>query len=905
MSPLLAPDRAEIERALDELLRRDAQARVLAMRSPVKRAWPDFIERQGRRYRVAWCSSELEMRERLSEVEGEGEGMILLTPLDAAVLAGDIVSRFPRARLEQTDRWSALRNLFKARAVDPRLASYRWLADLLLDQVPSDGYQPASGGVLDLDAAWRAALDQVLGLPEGRGDAAALLQWTLDPFGLDRLTRLSPEARLALADRLGVEGGPAAGLVFRAASAGRGGDALAIALACGVVFGEVEPRAELRDAAVRLEPFLGGVPVDATSGRALAEAGRRVLDRLYRDDLAAARAAETRASVILTDIRAQQAAGLSPALQLGFDGRLREAVDALGRAEGTGHVDDATAAWSCVRDVVNHDRAGENKPRIGRLVMAARLVGWLAGSRPQAVRTFAEATSSYASEGGFVDRARQILRGGDHLPEVASVYARISKAAADRREVENQRFATLLKDWNQAGSYGETPLPIERVLEAVVAPLARETPVLLLVFDGLSLPVWRQLAETVVRLGWAELAPANGSGARVAAATLPSVTEISRTSLLCGRLTRGDQPAERTGFATLPALVAVSRAGKPPVVFHKADLGAGPELGTDVQAAILDPQQRVVGVVHNAVDAQLSGSDQLEIAWSTDDFRQVSALLHAAKLAGRAIVVTADHGHVLEEGTVQVSGGAGDRWRASGGAVANGEIAISGGRVLAPSGATSIVAAWSERLRFAARRSGYHGGAAPQEILVPVAVLSSGAELSGWEPAPPVEPEWWRGSLGEAIRAHTTAPPTSAPRRRKAEARQVDLFVAPSFSGADAPPRQAPQRNDSPIGGAPSWIEALLCSESYAAQRTFAGRTAPPDDRIRALLAALAARGGRMTRAGLAQALGIPMLRLAGFVSAARRVLNLDQAQVLVVEGEDVVLNEPLLRTQFELGGRR
>ncbi|SDB74983.1 hypothetical protein, partial [Belnapia rosea] len=279
MSPLLAPDRAEIERALEDLLRRDAGARVLAMRSPVKRTWPETIERRGRRFRVAWCPSELEMRECLNEAEADAEGMILLTPLDAAALAGDIVARFPRARLEQTDRWSALRSLFKAHAVDPRLAAQRWLADLLLAHVPADGYRPASGGVLDLDTAWRAALEEVLRLPEGRGDAAALLTWTLDPVGLDRLSQLTPDVRLALASRLGGEGGPAAALVLGAAAAGRGGDALAIALACGVVFGEAAPRVELRDAAVRLEPLVGGVPVDPDVGRSLAEAGRRVLDR--------------------------------------------------------------------------------------------------------------------------------------------------------------------------------------------------------------------------------------------------------------------------------------------------------------------------------------------------------------------------------------------------------------------------------------------------------------------------------------------------------------------------------------------------------------------------------------------------------------------------------------------------
>ena len=101
------------------------------------------------------------------------------------------------------------------------------------------------------------------------------------------------------------------------------------------------------------------------------------------------------------------------------------------------------------------------------------------------------------------------------------------------------------------------------------------------------------------------------------------------------------------------------------------------------------------------------------------------------------------------------------------------------------------------------------------------------------------------------------------------------------------------------------WLGGLLRSEGYAAQRTLAGRGAPPDDRIRGLLAGLVARGGRITRTGLAQSLGTPVLRLAGFVSAARRVLNLDQAQILVLDGEDVVLDEASLRDQFELGGRR
>src|SRR5258708_3977158 len=66
-------------------------------------------------------------------------------------------------------------------------------------------------------------------------------------------------------------------------------------------------------------------------------------------------------------------------------------------------------------------------------------------------------------------------------------------------------------------------------------------------------------------------------------------------------------------------------------------------------------------------------------------------------------------GHVVEEGTTLSAGGTGDRWRAPG-PVKEGEVLFAGGRVLSPEGGHAVVAAWSERVRYAARRSGYHGG---------------------------------------------------------------------------------------------------------------------------------------------------------------------------------------------------
>jgi ParB-like chromosome segregation protein Spo0J len=74
---------------------------------------------------------------------------------------------------------------------------------------------------------------------------------------------------------------------------------------------------------------------------------------------------------------------------------------------------------------------------------------------------------------------------------------------------------------------------------------------------------------------------------------------------------------------------------------------------------------------------------------------------------------------------------------------------------------------------------------------------------------------------------------------------------------------------------------------------------------MRQLLAALDERGGKLSRAALAQRLALPELRLSGLLSAARRLLNLDQAPVLVVDeaAGTVELNLALLRRQFRIDG--
>jgi hypothetical protein len=102
----------------------------------------------------------------------------------------------------------------------------------------------------------------------------------------------------------------------------------------------------------------------------------------------------------------------------------------------------------------------------------------------------------------------------------------------------------------------------------------------------------------------------------------------------------------------------------------------------------------------------------------------------------------------------------------------------------------------------------------------------------------------------------------------------------------------------------PSWIDRLIASPTYRAQKQLAGRVALRDEDIVHLLQALDKRGGRLSQTALAQALRQPVVRMGGLVSAAARVLNVDQSRVLHLDrvSQTITLEKSLLERQFELG---
>jgi hypothetical protein len=127
---------------------------------------------------------------------------------------------------------------------------------------------------------------------------------------------------------------------------------------------------------------------------------------------------------------------------------------------------------------------------------------------------------------------------------------------------------------------------------------------------------------------------------------------------------------------------------------------------------------------------------------------------------------------------------------------------------------------------------------------------------------------------------------------------QVALFPA-----EEVPlPVPAPQ----PVAAAApaDWVSDLLASSIYASQRQLAARVALPDEQMRRILKGLDERGGKLGKAVLAQRLAVPEMRLAGVLSVARRLLNVDQAAVLTVDESAglIELNRELLMLQFQIG---
>jgi hypothetical protein len=524
-------------------------------------------------------------------------------------------------------------------------------------------------------------------------------------------------------------------------------DALPLGLAAEVVY---HPDAQLDKAIGKLEErFLAGQSPQAATMQIWSSAAQQALKLMSAD---ARQALIQRSDAILTEIGAADFAYLSTLSEQGFDQRLSELskhLTTLIKKPSQSNLDKLTEAYQTVK---THQQAttDANRRRGQRIDMALRLVQWLVSYKanlPGDPKSLEDAIADHTQEGCFLDWARLTLPVAEPHRELSTAYSKLFDTITALRKTQSYQFAKLLKDWTAVGSTRKSVLPVEQILDTVVAPLAATAPVLLLVMDGMSMAVSQELLSDLTRQNWHLLTPeSHNFPIQAGLAAIPSETSTSRTSLLCGKLTRGQQNQEKQGFTQHPALLQQCKRNAPPQIFHKATLQStdAPMLSEELHSAIESTQHQVIGVVINAVDDLLSKGEQVDIEWSCDRIKVLQPILQAASNAKRLVILTSDHGHVLEHHTKYQSAQGGERWRIDDGQPNDQELQLTGERVLPPEG-SSIIVPWTEKLRYSSnKKNGYHGGITPQEMIVPIAVLApSGIKLEGWSQTALQIPRWW------------------------------------------------------------------------------------------------------------------------------------------------------------------
>ncbi|MEZ5252541.1 MAG: BREX-2 system phosphatase PglZ [Microthrixaceae bacterium] len=920
---------------------------------------------------VQACQSPLAVRRAIAEFDQTAAGdpnatLVVLTDVAEGVLGADVLGRFVRPKLYGLSPWDAVRQRFGVRTLDPAFGDSRfsWMADPLLD-VPVESL-PAGAVVLSADAALRALASAILGA-SGITLERLILATTSTTFASD-LDAADPTVVAALCSTLGELLGPAGQLVTGAIAQGRGETCLPAGLAARTVVGATSASM----AQARIEDLTGCRSVTDSALQAWAEAAEAAFAEIAeRSGPGAsgglgASAGLGASGVTHADLYQLEATGsalvgewqapapdASNVLNVSFEARLDQlavlldaalgdpaSTDPASKAGGASQVGGVAADTlrQAVQRVVTHRLSATpaGRPRAQRAQLAARLVSWLAdpisarhgtgvGSNPNSpVLTLAESIEAYRADGAWVDAARRrVGEGDDTPPRFADALKRISAAAHQRRADGNRAFAEALARWSVDGTAAELPatevVAVEAVLGQVIAPLANHAAILLIVLDGCGLAPFLELADQFAQFGLKEISPTDQR--RVALAALPTVTEASRTSLLAGTLRTGAAADETRELPKHPKIAKLDGPGA--VLWHqRPDFGGG--IGQSLPAPVRDSLgengPRVVAAVINTIDDQLSrGTFTPE--YRLEHLDLLPGLLRDATNAGRIVVITADHGHVLGvgldgRGEVERSGEGGDRWRIADREPSADEVLLRGPRVLLGDD-RGVLAPYHDDLRYSAKHGGYHGGATPDECIVPLSVYApAGIELpKGWDLLSVATPTWWDLHVDVVEEAKkSTAAKRPAKKTPKASAGQGALFEPALDSALDS--ASAPDAGSAAgsVGGAgagegatgnvPAWVDEVLASDVYALQLGAISRVKPADDKVRSALAAIHRRGGVANYAVLAQATGMPGARVAGFVVVLSRLLNVDGFGVLTVDttAREVRLDENLLRSQFLQG---
>ena len=886
---------------------------VLGLRARATWAGPDEFPYADFTVRVVPCMSALAVRDALRS-RRDGGWLVILTERDENDLGVGITSHLYGGVLRNPDPWDAVRDQFGATRIDRRLVVHPHARDLAAGILAAKGdapWPPARAGFLTLDHVCVTVANRQLGLSDLSESVAPeeVLSWTAG----------SGRAAL-LADLQGLAGGPvaetviewlasrcgkAAALVSYLLRTNRVEDIVPLGLAGRAVLAcqpGSEPWVLLRVQQLSL-PDITADQLTALVGPA-EEVTRALLAR--SDDPSARQTGRilARADALVDELRAGSGADASDYLRSSLTSRLaalgeelrralaKRATKALTSSPDSPLADpEALAAIEAAAARV-HDHAlaaHRDEFRVDRAIAGVRLARWLSADS-EAGQGFAPAILRHRDTDAWVDRASSDAWRGVDEEALSQGLGAVIEAVRLRRSKHDTEFAAgLATQIATKALLPEDILLIEDVLANVVVPLAKQPlPILLIVADGMSAAIATEIVDDIERRydTWLECLPKGRTRRSVVVSALPSLTEVSRCSLLSGALTTGQQDAERSGFSSFMRAHGLTSA-----LFHKLSLetsGAGFALSPDVGVAVDDiAGTGVVACVLNTIDDALDRSDP-GIDWTADAVSHLRPLLERARRAGRTVVLTSDHGHVVErrEGrSISAGPTSSNRSRPAEGGPApeSGETRITGDRVLMHDG--DAVLAVDELLRYGPLKAGYHGGAAPAEVVVPLHVLTPSEPPVGWVLATPQQPLWWNSSVSAEVVEH-------------AETRPTPVLALPKTEG--------PTLFDKiELGSQDDLTDKVLASVTFAEQRKRARRVTLSDEQVGSLLRHLiASPGNRIDQATAAIALGVPLVRVSGALPMAQRLLNVEQYPVVArdADGATIVLDLDLLQEQFGVG---
>ncbi len=865
------------------------------------------VEGSDARFQVEEVSSELHLRRALATAAPDTALALLLTYGDRVPL--DVEARLARGGVRHIDRGRRLAARFEARSVSPDLLAQKPLVDALLDLGRAFGKYP--GLTVDLDAGWRAFLGELTPLGGGPPSEDGVLTMAVLRTGGPAFAKRCqdwPGLRESLHAWLLLAAGPVAKIAWRAWEADEGLKAGALTFllqACAEGLGagrHAYVRGLLRPVLEQLDPdlrdaFAAGAPFLRRWGG--------LADRLWLalQGIPGAAGDVLRAAddVLPREPEVDEALAPSPYLPRALAlvrQRLAAALTSAAQAPDRALVEAAMAAEKRFADHRLAQVEAE-RPALERARMALRLLAWrhrraqgaeAIEARPPVEQAPAIA-AAYAQEGGFVDRARQTLRGSG-LDEFGKACAAVLDGVDALRDAQDERFARALDAWTSRGRPPSGALPIEAAIDELAVKFLAKSDrrrLLVVLMDGMS---WERCVELLLDLeqhGFAPIGEHFTRGLRPVMAAIPTVTDVSRSAFFAGKLPRPGEALSASGdVQRFAGHKGLQKLGLSPRLLLGGDAVARDGAATAKALDLVRSDERVVGVVLNAIDDQLSAGGHLKVTLGFESIPALRDLLRAAQFAGRAVLLAADHGHVpgARFGSPVAKGDGSTRWRslAAGEQPGPREVALGGAGVWRPPGVERVALLYAESDCYGSGpREGEHGGTALAEVVAP-AVLIAADELArqaeaegvpdpGLEVRPLPRPTFWDLSLGPVA---PTVPVASGRKREPRPAPVAELTLSlPSV--ATPVPAATPVPTPSP-----AVVE--LVSQSKMLSAMLAQRPRAKRDEVLRAVTVLAEAGGTLSPELFAARFGALSVRVPGLVSVLSEVLNVDGYPVLLLD---------------------